>query len=78
VDKEKLIKCLKLTASANDHEALAAIRAANAIRTEAGQSWEELLNPPVEVTGANLRFYKDGVDIDLSDLVSGVGIRRKS
>ena len=40
-----LVKCLELTASNQDGEALAAIRKANLLRTKLGRSWAELLNP---------------------------------
>lgn len=36
---ERMMKCLELTASTNDAEALAAIRQANRIREELGLSW---------------------------------------
>ena len=40
-----LIKCLELTASNHDGEALAAIRKANLLRAKLGRSWAELINP---------------------------------
>lgn len=38
----KLIKCLELTASDNDGEALNAIRKANSFRAKIGKTWTEL------------------------------------
>ena len=40
-----LIKCLELTASVHDGEALAAIRKANLLRAKLQKSWTELINP---------------------------------
>ena len=41
---ELLIKCLALTQSDNDGEALTAIRKANIIRDKMGQTWEGLVS----------------------------------
>lgn len=42
--REKMIKCLELTASDADGEALNAIRMANKQRAKLGLSWEQVLN----------------------------------
>ena len=42
-DTDLLIKCLGMSQSAHDGEALAAIRKANRIRENLGMSWEDLL-----------------------------------
>jgi hypothetical protein len=42
---ERMMKCLELSASPNDAEALAAIRAANKIREELGLKWSDFANP---------------------------------
>ena len=47
---ELLIKCLELTSSDQDGEALAATRKANLIRRRLGKSWDELLHD--QSTGA--------------------------
>lgn len=39
---ERMMKCLELTASTNDAEALAAIRQANRIREALGLAWSDL------------------------------------
>jgi hypothetical protein len=41
-----MMKCLELTASANDAEALAAMRAANKIREELGLKWAATISSP--------------------------------
>lgn len=41
---ELLVKCLELTSSDQDGEALAATRKANLIRRRLGKSWDELLH----------------------------------
>jgi hypothetical protein len=43
---ERMMKCLELTASPNDAEALAAMRAANKIREELGFSWSDIATNP--------------------------------
>jgi hypothetical protein len=43
---ERMMKCLELTASTNDAEALAAMRAANKIREELGVSWSDIAVDP--------------------------------
>lgn len=40
--QDKILKLLELTKSANDAEALSAIRKANEIREKAGLQWEEI------------------------------------
>jgi hypothetical protein len=45
----KLKKMLSLTVTENDHEALAAIRAANRIIVEEGITWERVLNRTINV-----------------------------
>ena len=40
--QDKILKLLELTQSANDAEALNAIRKANKIREKAGLQWEEI------------------------------------
>ena len=42
--RDKLLKCLALTTSDSDGEALAAIRMANRLRAKLGLSWEQLLS----------------------------------
>jgi Protein of unknown function (DUF2786) len=44
---DKLVKLLNLSSSDNDHEALAAIRAANLLVRKAGLSWAALLREGV-------------------------------
>lgn len=55
-DAERFIKLLNLTASDNDHEAIAALRAANNIRLKSGVSWESLFTRKVVVEQIR---YKD-------------------
>ena len=40
----KFVKLMMLTTSANDHEALSALRKANAILADQSVSWEQLIN----------------------------------
>jgi hypothetical protein len=42
---ERMMKCLELSASTNDAEALAAMRAANKIREELGLKWSDFTSP---------------------------------
>lgn len=49
MDREKLAKLLALTASDNDHEALAAMRAANRMLKAADKAWEDVLEGPERV-----------------------------
>ena len=42
--REKMVKCLELTRSDSDGEALNAIRMANRLREKMGVSWEQLLD----------------------------------
>jgi hypothetical protein len=49
VNLEKLIKLIRLSESSNDAEALAALRAANALLKRAGWDWEKLLRGKVTV-----------------------------
>lgn len=54
LDRAKLVKALAMTASTNDHEALAAIRMANRMLREAGIGWSGLISgsrSPVRRTG---------------------------
>lgn len=46
LDREKLTKLLAMTTSTNDHEALAALRLANAMLTREKLSWEQALAAP--------------------------------
>lgn len=49
------MKCLELTASTNDAEALAAMRAANKIREELGLKWADFTDPkPGEMDWASI------------------------
>lgn len=41
IDLDKLIKLMMMTTSSNDHEALVALRKANAMLAENNQNWEE-------------------------------------
>ena len=63
---EKLIKCLELTRSDQDGEALAAIRKANNLRNTLGKSWGELVGTP---PGASARQAKPdrGAEFDFAD-----------
>jgi hypothetical protein len=49
INLEKLIKLIRLSESSNDAEALAALRAANALLKRAGWDWEKLLRGKVTV-----------------------------
>lgn len=53
LDREKLTKVLMLTQSDQDGEALAAIRAANAMLARSGQNWEGFLRAPGSSPGAS-------------------------
>ncbi len=47
--QEQLIKLLKMTTSANDAEALAFMRKANALLASAGWDWERLIQGKIKV-----------------------------
>jgi hypothetical protein len=62
---ERMMKCLELTASTNDAEALAAIRAANKIREELCLKWSDFADPkPGEMDWASIvaRQWSDPED----------------
>lgn len=44
-----LLKCLKMTTSDNDHQALVAIRKANALLESAGWNWDKLIEGKIKV-----------------------------
>ena len=58
---ERMVKCLELSASPNDAEALAAIRAANKIREELGLKWFDLA---VRVKAAAPTYKRASDDFD--------------
>lgn len=47
----RITKCLALTTSDQDGEALAAIRTANLLREKLGRTWEEMLQPASAAAG---------------------------
>jgi len=49
--QELLLKCLKMTTSDNDGEALAAMRRANALLVSAGWTWDKLIAAKIVVVG---------------------------
>jgi hypothetical protein len=49
LDRQRLARILGLTGSAHDGEALAAVRKANAQIVAAGMTWNEILQPPVDL-----------------------------
>ena len=56
IDRARLAKLLALSASPNDNEALACIRAANKMVQAAGKSWDEVLvqiTPGTRITNQN-------------------------
>lgn len=55
MDRAKLAKLLALTASDHDHEALSAMRMANAMVKAAGVTWDELLAPPQNVIAVTIQ-----------------------
>jgi hypothetical protein len=79
LDREKILKLMMLTTSDNDHEALSALRKANAIIKKAKQTWQDVVYkaPAVPVqaqkTEADLRSDRlmkalydiPGVNVDI-------------
>lgn len=66
-DLDRLAKCLELATSDNDHEALAALRKANAIRKRLGFGWADLLargSIQTPDTGPGERQSDGSIDID--------------
>ena len=51
-----MVRCLELTASSNDHEALAAVRKANVIRETLGVSWADVVATRERSTERNSQF----------------------
>lgn len=50
MDRAKLAKLLAMTTSANDHEALAALRRANAMLKAADQTWADVLSSQTTIS----------------------------
>jgi hypothetical protein len=70
-DFEKFIKLMMMTTSDQDHEALVALRKANAIIAGMNNNWEEVLRGKVKVTGtaqqqhnANYVHHTNATEID--------------
>ena len=73
----KLVKCLELTASEHDGEALNAIRKANNLRMTLKKSWHEILlqsqkssnytyySPPPPPKREKSRFYKNSDEVEI-------------
>ena len=59
MDMEKILKCLRLTTSDQDGEALSAIRMANMLLKKGGHDWEKLLTPKVN--------QNSGFDLEMVD-----------
>jgi len=60
-----LTKLLAMTASANDGEALTAIRKANDILKEHGFTWQEVLSKQVGATSGNYQSAQGGSDFSM-------------
>jgi hypothetical protein len=63
---ERMMKCLELSASPNDAEALAAIRAANKIREELGLKWAAV--PAVAKPAASDVYDSPEVEREFAEL----------
>lgn len=61
---DRMMKCLELTASANDNEALLAVRKANDLRQALGVMWSDLTLKPATATKAG----DDPVEFDYADI----------
>lgn len=71
LDRSKFVKVLQQTTSKNDNEALAAIRAANKMLSDAGVGWGGLISgsrAPVKTSGTAPPFMRASHNISLVDV----------
>jgi hypothetical protein len=64
----QFVKLMMMTTTSNDHEALVAIRKANAILASANVNWEEFLGAVDEVKTSSTTTRRTNSDSDFSDI----------
>lgn len=73
IDIQFLIKLLNLTTSDNDHEALSAMRKANALLKDHGKTWNNMYHVPIQKPQQNSwtgnMTYEGYTTVDLSELL---------
>ena len=82
IDKERLVRLLRMTESDREAEALIAIRKSNELLRAHGMSWSDVIEPPTPVlpepasTCSTDRSYAHRMGFERSDMIRGA-IRRE-